>query len=721
MPALTENKMLDSGKNYFEILRGIGEALNSSLEPEDIFKIVLETCIRFTRSDTGSIISINKETKTLDIEHQVGLGARAEKNIKLKIGEGVTGTAAQTKKPILVNDVSQSKVYIPVNPAIRSEIAVPIIHKSKLLGVISVDSKQKENYKKEDLELLTIVASQVGQVLTNLEIFQELKLRVFHDEVLMEISRVLSSSLEMDMPLGDALFILKKYNLFDKGALILWNEYEKSLEMKANFGYSQDQASRAIYQPDEGVVGKVYKTGKPEAIRDVRQHPVFLDKTGSRKQDQRQLSFFCIPLISGGKSIGIMIFDDVFHSEKQFTQKFDFLKKLEIQISKSLHIHFLARNEKDRLQSEFEQFKELVTERTNFGTLVGRSEKMKHLYGQIEAVANSEATVLITGESGTGKELVATQVHLHSKRREKPLVAINCAAIPEHLLESELFGYKRGAFTGATTDKPGKFHLADGGTIFLDEIGEMPILLQSKLLRVLQEGVVDPVGSRKPEPVNVRVIAATNKVLYDEIKNRTFREDLYYRLSIVPIHLPPLRERREDIPLLVEHFLGQIRVKFNKPLLKVTESALQQLVSYQWDGNIRELRNVIERSAIFSQGDLITRIYFDEKPPSPTSYPNQSLVPMPQITSQVPEVIEMAASPMTNKLEDLIRHNLTNANEQLNVFELQKYYDRVDRVVIEACLKAQKGVHQQAAKTLGISRETLRKRIRDLEIDIYSN
>ncbi len=691
----------------FQILREIGDALNSSLEPGEIFKIVLDKCIKFTRSDTGSIITIDKETKILHIEHQVGLGTRAEDRVKLKIGEGVTGTAAKEKKALLINDVSQSPVYVTVNRAIKSEIAVPIIFKNRLLGVISVDSKSKDNYKKDDLELLTIVGGQVGQVLTNLEYFQDLRLRLTHDEILMEINRVLSSSLDMTNTLEEALVILKKSGLFERGALILPSAGTEILEMKTNFGYSKTESAKATYRVNEGVVGSVYKSSKPEAIKDVKMSPAFLDKTDARKSEMRQLSFFCIPLISGAQTIGIMIFDQVYSNSKSFDNSFEFLKKLETQISKSLQIHFLAQKEKTELQEENQALKNILTEKTSFSNIIGRSAKMKTVFDQLQAVSGSESTILITGESGTGKELVAAAIHFQSPRKNKAFIPINCAAIPENLLESELFGYKKGAFTGAVADKPGKFKLAEGGTIFLDEIGEMPLSLQSKLLRVLQERVLDPVGGSRSEPIDVRVIAATNKVLHDEIIGKRFREDLYYRLSIIPIHLPPLRERKEDIPLLVDYFLEMYKAKFSKPKIRLSEEAASELMRHGWGGNIRELRNVLERSVIFSKGDMIEHILFDERGQAaalPESGHEQSV-----------EVRVPAFS-----FDEVLKKKVADALGTHEDKELQALRDQIEKVFIETCLRTYKGVHQQAARAMGISRETLRKRVRELQIDIYS-
>ncbi len=230
---------------------------------------------------------------------------------------------------------------------------------------------------------------------------------------------------------------------------------------------------------------------------------------------------------------------------------------------------------------------------------------MREIYAILEKVADTTATVLITGESGTGKELIARALHENSSRKDKPFIRVNCGAIPRDLMEAELFGYERGAFTGAVTSKPGRFELASGGTLFLDEIAEIPIDMQVKLLRAIQEGEIDRVGGIKPIAVDVRLVAATNRDLKDEIAAGRFREDLYYRLNVVPIHLPPLRERRSDIPLLVDHFLAIHAARFKKPASNFSAEARDALVAYAWPGNIRELENVIERSVLLSDGDVI--------------------------------------------------------------------------------------------------------------------
>lgn len=250
--------------------------------------------------------------------------------------------------------------------------------------------------------------------------------------------------------------------------------------------------------------------------------------------------------------------------------------------------------------------KEMVRDKYSFENMIGSSPKMEEIYRSASQVAKSDATVLILGESGTGKELLAKGIHFNSQRKDKPFVTINCGALPENLIESELFGHKKGAFTGAVTDKQGKFELADGGTLFLDEIGELQPQLQVKLLRVLQDGVVDKLGGTEHIKVDVRIIAATNRNLEKEVQGGNFREDLYYRLCVVPLRLPPLRERKDDIPLLADHFLKKYSQKIKSEKIKIDKSALKLLMAYNWPGNVRELENTIERMVVMDQKGIIT-------------------------------------------------------------------------------------------------------------------
>jgi two-component system response regulator AtoC len=262
--------------------------------------------------------------------------------------------------------------------------------------------------------------------------------------------------------------------------------------------------------------------------------------------------------------------------------------------------------ERNRLRREVEHLRRMVAQRFSFGGLVGKSQAMQGVYTQIEKVAGARGAVLIQGESGTGKELVAKAIHHASGRREAPFVAVDCAAIPEALQESELFGHLKGAFTGAVATKKGLFQEAHGGTLFLDEVGELPLSLQPKLLRALQEGEIRRVGDTRAVQVDARVIAATNRDLAEEVTQKAFREDLYYRLAVFPIRLPPLRERREDIPLLVDHILGRIAEDDGGAPKRLSGEALRLVTSYAWPGNVRELEHALERAARLGEGEVIT-------------------------------------------------------------------------------------------------------------------
>jgi two-component system response regulator AtoC len=268
--------------------------------------------------------------------------------------------------------------------------------------------------------------------------------------------------------------------------------------------------------------------------------------------------------------------------------------------------------EREKLKAENRMLKEELKREYSFSEIISRNQRMQEIFSLIRKVSEFKTTVLILGESGTGKELIAKALHMHSKRKNAPFVAVNCGAIPHALLESELFGHVKGAFTDASTDKAGLFEQANGGTLFLDEIGEMPLLLQVKLLRVLQDEEIRPVGSSSVKKINVRVVSATAKDLEQEVADGRFREDLYFRLNVLGINLPPLRERSEDIPLLAEHFLVKYGERFGKGGVHLSQNALRTLVGYHWPGNVRELENCIERGLLLCEGDLLDVDSFPE-------------------------------------------------------------------------------------------------------------
>ena len=714
----------------FHLLKEISELFNSSLQPDIFFKMVLEKCIKFTHSQKGNISFIDKKTKKLKIKYQIGLSYQDLNNMpQIGIGDGITGLAAKNKKIILVNDVDTHENYISIDKNLKSEIVAPILFKQKILGIISVDSNKKNNYTKEDVEFLEIVSSQIGRVLSNIHYNKELKERSSENQLLIEINEILSSSLDMNDTLKEVLYLLEKSQKFMRGALTLFDETNQLLTIQAQFGYDKKEASKGIYQLDEGIVGKVFSDKKPIAIKDTSKEKIFLDRTFSRK-NKKNISFFCVPLICGAEALGVISIDQSYQDENDFNRCFEFIKLLESQISKSLFIHHLVQKKEIQLLKENDTLKNLLQEKIGFGEIIGQSKAMQNVYQKLQAVIDVDSNVFIRGESGTGKELIAATIHYKSTRSKNPFIAINCAAIPEHLLESELFGYKKGAFTGADKDKLGKFKLAEGGSIFLDEIGELPLQLQAKILRVLQERQIEPVGSKSPEDIDVRLISATNRNLVEEIKSKKFREDLYYRLCTIPIHLPPLRERKEDISILLDSFLIENKKKFNRQLLKgFSEKAIKQILDYDWPGNIRELKNIVERSILLSNKNTVwvDAILFDSFEES--SMESKSSLsdkkekesysfPLPHLSNDSfsNDKTGDASTPSKEEIH-ISKQDLEKAYEKKN--SLRDFYNLVDEKIISFFLRKNKGVQSKTARDLNISRETIIRKIKTLKIDIY--
>ncbi|HXU65680.1 MAG TPA: sigma-54 dependent transcriptional regulator, partial [Polyangia bacterium] len=328
--------------------------------------------------------------------------------------------------------------------------------------------------------------------------------------------------------------------------------------------------------------------------------------------------------------------------------------------------------------------------------LVGQSPAIRQIYAVVEKVASTPSTVLITGESGTGKELIARAMHENSAREAGPFIKINCAAIPKTLMESELFGYDKGAFTGAVGAKPGRFELAHGGTLFLDEIGEIPVEMQVKLLRVLQESEFERVGGIKTIKVDVRLVAATNRDLLAEVAAGAFREDLFYRLNVVPVHIPPLRERREDIPLLAEHFIAKFNDRLKKQITAIVPEAIERLVAYHWPGNIRELENLMERTMLFCEGP---EIRVSDLPPE--------VVGAAHVSAAVPVLAAAAAGgPVTDEAGKAAPESLKEA--------VRAETERVERELIQKALDATSGNVTQAARKLKISRKSLQTKMKEL-------
>jgi Nif-specific regulatory protein len=419
--------------------------------------------------------------------------------------------------------------------------------------------------------------------------------------VFLEVSKVLNSSFELEKNLSRTMRVLGDFLEMERGSVFLLDHNTKELRIVAAHGLTKEQIERGKYRIGEGIVGRVMEKGSPMVIPNVGNEPLFLNKTGSRL-GKEGISFLCVPIKFKGDSIGVLSVDKIF-KDKAITINED-IRVLEILASIIAQYVILWKHYKESEQ-ERENLKRELKGKYSLPNIIGNSDKMQEIFEAVHRVADSKATVILYGESGTGKELIAKAIHYMSQRAKYPFIKFNCASIPEGLLESELFGHEKGAFTGAVSLRKGRFELAHGGTILLDEVGDLPINLQPKILRVLQEREFERVGGEKTIKVDVRLIAATSRNLENLVLKGKFREDLYYRLNVVPIFVPALRERKEDIPLLVEFFLIKFNQENNKNVSISTE-ALRILVDYHWPGNVRELENTIERLVVMSVSTVIT-------------------------------------------------------------------------------------------------------------------
>ncbi|MBU0682102.1 MAG: nif-specific transcriptional activator NifA [Proteobacteria bacterium] len=423
---------------------------------------------------------------------------------------------------------------------------------------------------------------------------------------LSEVCKLIGEAVHLDTTLGRVLQVLHDILRMERASLVLVDPKRKRLSIRASYGLSVEEERRGIYGLSEGVCGQIFQTGLPCVVPDVNSEPLFLDRTGARRNiNKERLSFIGVPLFVDGRPAGVLTVDCLFGPEVSFEEDVSFLNVLATLISQFLVLHKSIVKKEERLVEENKSLKAELHSRFNRHYIIGQSHAMQEVFWTIEKVAPSRATALILGESGTGKELVARALHEASPRKDKPFIKVNCAALPENLLESELLGHEKGAFTGASNAKPGRFELAHGGTIFLDEIGELPLLLQAKLLRVIQESQFERIGGTRTITVDVRIIAATNVDLQDSVDRGLFRNDLFYRLNVVPIKLPALRERRDDIPLLIDHFLRSSNERNDKEVILATD-ALDFLMNYYWPGNVRELQNLIERLVILAD-DMVIR------------------------------------------------------------------------------------------------------------------
>ncbi len=519
--------------------------------------------------------------------------------------------------------------------------------------------------------------------------------------VLTQIGQILSASLELGEGFTKVMRLITEKRGMDHGALMLLDDSTGRLRAAAASGMTAEEIDRAKYALGEGVTGNVVATGRARVIADVRGDADFLNRTGRFNADaEAGLSFLCVPIKIEGRTAGALSVDRPVGTEAELAADLVFLEIVCAFLAQAIQVNRMVMRQKEELLEENAQLRAQVRDRYRFDNIIGDSPAMHDVFATVGQVANSRATVLLLGETGTGKEMIAKAIHYNSPRRDKPFVRVNCGAMSSTLLESELFGHVKGSFTGAIRDKAGRFEAADTGSIFLDEIGTMEPQLQVKLLRVLQEREFERVGDTQTMKVDVRVIAATNVDLQEEVAKGNFREDLFYRLNVVSIYLPPLRNRREDVPALIDFFLDKYNSVNGRSLKRISRDMLNVLLRYPWPGNVRELENAVERAVVLSHDEDFTE---DLLPLGVRMFAAQ------RRTTQTSETVET----LTRRLADQAIGDYEMREGEIH----QLVIDQIERALIDRALAKCGGVKTKAADFLGINRNTLNKKVKDLGIE----
>ncbi len=490
-----------------------------------------------------------------------------------------------------------------------------------------------------------------------------------------KIGQILGATTDLEDALNSILKHICDRLGMSLATVSLLHEATAQVSIDIAHGLSRREMERGRYKVGEGITGKVVESGKPVIVPRISSEPLFLNRTGARHRKKEQTSFICVPISLGQEVVGTLSVDTPYESDTLLQETVRLLSIAAVMIGQSVAAHQRARNEQMQLVDENKRLKKELRKRFHPTNLIGNSRPMQEIGELVGQVATSDATVMLRGESGTGKELVADALHYNSLRANKPFVKVHVAALPETLIESELFGYERGAFTGASSRKKGRFERAHGGTIFLDELGELNPSVQVKLLRVLQNREVERLGGDTPIPIDVRIIAATHVNLEEAVANHTFREDLFYRLNVFPIFIPPLRERKPDILLLADHFLEKYAQQHNAEIRRISTPAIDMMMSYHWPGNVRELENCIERAVILSTDGVV---HGHHMPPSL-------------------QTADATNTPVSGSFESL----------------MQAY----EREVLVEALKNTRGNMAKAARILGTTTRILSYRIQKLDVD----
>jgi formate hydrogenlyase transcriptional activator len=637
---ITEGSRL-SAATRFELLVRVSNAIGTHRDPQELFGALVRELHRVVRFDYIGVSIRDEKSNTF---HRHSVNAETEAAIppdpELAMEESDAWWVYQNQKPLVTSlgalDAGFSKLQKVLKKyGVQCLCTLPLSTAHGKVGTLAFASKTPDVYSVEEIHFLTLVADQIALAFDNALLFdaaqasqQQLRKKSERVGLLLELTNHVVSNLDFRDLLRAVVASTRRVMGCDGVGITLPDSNNTHLRIYAlDFPFKDESLQEeSLVAIDEDVSGPVFRTGKLwcGSVQEAR-------RLGMKDTAQAEAGTVCIlPLVSRGRVLGT--FGVVKYQDNAFTGDIEFLSQIANQVAiavENARAFGQIRELKDQLAREKLYLEDEIRTEMNFAQIIGNSASLRRVLKNVETVAPTDSTVLIYGETGTGKELIARAIHDLSPRKAKPFVKLNCAAIPTGLLESELFGHEKGAFTGAIAQRIGRFEVANGGTIFLDEIGEIPLELQTKLLRVLQEREFERLGSSRTLRTDARLIAATNRDLEAMVSEQKFRSDLFFRLNVFPVHVPPLRERQGDIPVLVRHFTQQFSRRMKKAIDTIPSAAMDALSRYHWPGNIRELQNVIERAVIISPGPALSVDVSDlkfpnagppvEKPASPKS------------------------------------------------------------------------------------------------------
>ena len=680
----------------YETLIRVSNAIGTYRDPQDLFRALVRELHRVVQFDRVGVSIHDEKSNTF---HRHFLDAETEAAIppdpELKMEESDAWWVYQNQEPMITSlaphdtEVCNFREILKKH-GIRSVCTLPLTTAHSKIGALTFASKAPDIYTAEEVHFLSVVAEQIALAFDNALHFaaaqasqQQLRKKSERVGLLLELTNHVVSNLDFRDLLRAVVASTRRVMGCDGAGVTLPDGDNTHLRIYAmDFPFSVESVQEESLVPiDEDISGEVFRTGKLwcGSVQEAR-------RQGMKDTAQAEVGTVCVlPLVSRGRVLGT--FGVVKYQDNAFTGDIEFLTQIANQVAIAVE-NALAFGEirelKDKLAQEKLYLEDEIRSEMNFAQIVGTSASLRKVLKRVETVAPTDSTVLIYGETGAGKELIARAIHDLSPRRSKPFVKLNCAAIPTGLLESELFGHEKGAFTGAIAQRIGRFEVANGGTIFLDEIGEIPLELQTKLLRVLQEREFERLGSSRTLRTDARLIAATNRDLEAMVSEQKFRSDLFFRVNVFPVQVPPLREREGDIPLLARHFAQQFSRRMNKVIETIPSAAMDALCRYHWPGNIRELQNVIERAVIVSTSPALSVDLADLN------------------FSKTGRELERAISPKSPANGAL--HDVLEQSERQQILK-----------ALEQCNWVVAGPNG-AAKHLGMKRSTLQQRIRKLGI-----